>query len=142
MIAVDTNILVLARRKEFPKHAVARARLESLAQGVEPWAIPIFVTSEFLRVVTNPKFLKAPTQLGDAIDGLVNLLRSPSARLLLPGNGYWALFQEILLQADARGNLVFDAQIVALCREHGVTTILTDDRDFKRFKGITVLHLD
>ena len=34
----------------------------------------------------------------------------------------------------ARGNLVFDAQIVALCREHGISTILTNDRDFRRFE--------
>ncbi len=38
------------------------------------------------------------------------------------------------LAAGARGNLVFDAQIVALCREHGISTILTNDRDFRRFE--------
>ena len=44
-------------------------------------------------------------------------------------------------EADARGNLVFDAQIVALCLEHGVTTVLTNDRDFERFQGITLEYL-
>ena len=38
------------------------------------------------------------------------------------------------LAASARGNLVFDAPIVALCREHGISTILTNDRDFRRFE--------
>jgi predicted nucleic acid-binding protein len=41
-------------------------------------------------------------------------------------------------EADARGNLVFDAQIIALCREHGVSKILSNDRDLERFDGITV----
>jgi predicted nucleic acid-binding protein len=31
---------------------------------------------------------------------------------------------------------VFDAQIVALCLEHGVRDILTEDRDFGRFPQI------
>jgi predicted nucleic acid-binding protein len=34
--------------------------------------------------------------------------------------------------APLGGNLVYDAQIAAVCREHGVTEILTNDRDFER----------
>jgi hypothetical protein len=43
-----------------------------------------------------------------------------------------------VLDADAKGNLVFDAQVAAVCLEHGATTILTQDRDYHRFPGITV----
>ena len=35
-----------------------------------------------------------------------------------------------------------DAQIVAVCREHGVDRLLTSDRDFARFKDISVELLD
>ena len=38
-----------------------------------------------------------------------------------------------LLAADRKGFTSFDAQLVAVCREHGVSTILTEDRDFSRF---------
>ncbi|MCE2476211.1 MAG: PIN domain-containing protein [Alphaproteobacteria bacterium] len=44
-------------------------------------------------------------------------------------------------QADAIGNLVFDAQIVALCREHGVTRLMTEDRDFNRSEGLATRRL-
>lgn len=37
-------------------------------------------------------------------------------------------------EADASGNLVFDAQIVVLCREPGVSALLTEVRDFDRFR--------
>jgi predicted nucleic acid-binding protein len=37
--------------------------------------------------------------------------------------------------------LVADAVIVALCREHGVDTVLTHDRDFDRFSDIRVARL-
>ena len=45
-------------------------------------------------------------------------------------------------QADSRGNLMFDAQIGALCREHGIGTILTNDRDFARFEPLQVRRLN
>ena len=40
---------------------------------------------------------------------------------------------------DVRGNLVLDAQIVAVCREEGASRILTSDRDFARFPGIEIV---
>jgi hypothetical protein len=58
-------------------------------------------------------------------------------RLLTPGPEYPVLFADLCRMADARGNLAFDAQIVAVCREHGATEIVTADRDFARFPGLT-----
>lgn len=52
------------------------------------------------------------------------------------------MLRAAIVDASARGNLVVDAQIVALCREHGATTLLSEDRDLRRFDGITVLLLD
>jgi len=37
-----------------------------------------------------------------------------------------------------RGNLFPDAHLVALMREHGVSTIWSHDRDLRKFSGITV----
>jgi predicted nucleic acid-binding protein len=46
-------------------------------------------------------------------------------------------------EADGRaiGNLVFDAQVVAVCREAGVTALLTEERDFARFPGLRIRRL-
>jgi predicted nucleic acid-binding protein len=44
-------------------------------------------------------------------------------------------------EADAAGNLVFDAQIAALCREAGVSRILTEDRGFDRFERLAIERL-
>ncbi len=37
---------------------------------------------------------------------------------------------------------MFDAQIAALCRENGISAILTNDRDFERFEGLKVRYLE
>ena len=72
----------------------------------------------------------------------VSIRRSTaSSRLLVPGERYLPLLRTVIEQADVRGNLVFDAQIAAVCLEHGAQTLLTEDRDFTRFTGISVLTL-
>ena len=142
MIAVDTSVLIYAHRGEDPRHRAAFESLRLLAEGDAAWAVPVFVIGEFIRVVTNPKVASPASSTAQALSMLDGVLGSPSARLLLPGTRYWSTLRELIPVADARGNLVFDAQIAAVCLEHGASTILTEDRDFHRFPGISVRRLE
>lgn len=142
MIAVDTNILVHAHRKESPKHSAALARVVALAESPARWAIPVFCIGEFVRVVTHPRLFDPPYSANEACEALTRLLASPSVTVVVPGPAYPALLVEAIGEANAIGNLVFDAQIVALCRENGISRLLTEDRDFDRFKGLVTEHLD
>jgi uncharacterized protein len=133
VIAVDTNILVYAHREELPQHRRAEARLRELAEGDARWGLPVFCLSEFVRVVTHPAVFQPASTVSEATAVLERLLASPSVEVLSPGERYWALLRDALHEARATGNLAFDAQIVAVCRESGVRTLLTEDRDFRRF---------
>jgi toxin-antitoxin system PIN domain toxin len=141
VIAVDTNILVYAHREELPQHAAARTRLIALAEGDAPWAIPVFCLGEFVRVVTHPRLFDPPHTIDEACGALDRILGSPSLRILNPGERFWALLAAAAREADATGNLVFDAQLAALCRENGVSALLTEDRDFDRFAGLRTERL-
>jgi toxin-antitoxin system PIN domain toxin len=134
-------VLLYAHRSESARHAAAEARLRELAEGAATWGLPVFVIGEFLRVTTHPRVFDPPSTLEEASTAIDALLASPSLRVLAPGDRYWPLLRETLHEAGSRGNLVFDAQIVAVCREHGVGTLLTEDRDFRRFSGIRVARL-
>lgn len=70
------------------------------------------------------------------------LVASPSARVLSPGPRHWSLLSATMLDARAGGRLLTDAVIVSLCREHGVDTVLSNDRDFQRFPQIRWEPLD
>jgi toxin-antitoxin system PIN domain toxin len=141
LIAIDTNILVYADRSDLPRHKEAVAALRGLAEGDEAWALPVFCTAEFVRVVSHARIFDSPTPPQDALASVDALLESPSCRLLMPGARYWPLFEQAIRDSAASGNLVFDAQIVAVCLEHGARTILTEDRDFSRFPGVTIRRL-
>ena len=142
MIALDTNILVYAHRAEVSEHARALGWLQHLATREAPWALPVFGVGEFVRVVTHPRVFDPPSTLDQALAALDALAASPGLRVLSPGRRYPALFAEAVRVGRATGNLAFDAQIAALCREHGVTRLLTRDRDFSRFPWIQILDLD
>ena len=138
MIAVDTNVLVHAHRKESPKHEEARRRVVALAE--RSLGIPVFCLGEFLRVVTHPRIANSHSA-DEACEAMQRLLASPNVELLLPGHRFPDLLADAVREADAIGNLVFDAQIVALCREAGVRALLTEDRDFDRFPGFATERL-
>ena len=138
---MDTNILVYAHREELPKHALAAKRLVGLAEGSGRWALPVFVLSEFLRIITHPRLFHPPFSASEACLAASRILASPSLSLLHPGPAFAKLLLEAIEEAPATGNLVFDAQIVAVCREAGVRTLLTEDRDFARFRAFSTERL-
>lgn len=133
MIALDTNILLQARREELEHHAEAKALLRGLAEGHEPWALPWPCVYEFLRVLTHPRVFDPPTEMEVALEDLDSLLGSPSLILLGEGPAHVGHLRRAVARAGIVGNLVHDAHIAALALEHGVEELWTMDRDFARF---------
>ena len=142
MIAVDTNILIYAHRSETKLHGAAASRIVALAQGVERWALPVFCVTEFMRVVTHRRVFNPPSTVAQAARFIEGIAASPNCEIVLPGPEFLDHLLAAARDADARGNLMFDAQIAALCREHGIGSILTNDRDFERFEPLRVLRVD
>jgi len=137
VIAVDTNVLVYASRATAPQHAAAVALLSEMARGAAPWGLPQPCVVEYLRVVTHRAFAP-PLPPADAWANIATVLASPSLQVLVPTPRHFDVFREVCAESGATGDLVFDAQIVALCLQHGVREIVTADRDFRRFRGLKV----
>jgi toxin-antitoxin system PIN domain toxin len=129
-------VLIAAHRRELPRHDLARTAVKTLAEGLAPWGIPVFCLAEFVRVATHPRVLDPPTPIDRALEFLEKLLGGPTVRLLLPGPRYPEIFDRCVREAEARGNLAFDAQIAAVCMEHGARDLWTFDRDFSRFSEL------
>jgi uncharacterized protein len=141
LIAVDTNVLIYAHRRESSLHEVALRKITGLAEGDTPWGLPVFCFGEFVRVVTHLRVFNPPSSLSVALDFLAHLMMSPQLRLLSPSDQFPNAFSAACRSAGVRGNLAFDAQIAAVCREHGVDQLLTADRDFARFKRLNVMSV-
>jgi len=140
MQAIDTNILIYAEIERSKHHDAALKVLKDLAEGAQPWAIPWPCIYEFLRVVTHPRVFHPPVPLDIALKDLEQLLASPSLLLLTETGRHASVLDPALRQAGATGNLIHDAHIVALCLEHGVSELITGDRDFSRFAGFKTVN--
>jgi toxin-antitoxin system PIN domain toxin len=137
-ITIDTNVLVYADNEDDPIHVRARSLLADIAAG--PGVVVLFwpVIIGYLRIVTNRGAVPTPIDPRDAHANVDALLALPHVRTRGERDGFWDVYRQAV-DDQTRGNLVSDAHIAALMRQHGVRTIYTRDRDFRRFDGIEAL---
>ena len=138
MIAVDTNILVYAHRRESTFHDRARQAVAALAGAQSAWAIPWPCLHEFYAVVTHGRAFPAASTMAQAITQISHWLASPSLVLLHESAGHWNALSALLREGRVIGGQVHDARIAAICLEHGVREFWTADRDFNRFPRLKV----
>jgi uncharacterized protein len=138
VIAVDTNLLVYSHRSDNPFHLPAKELIETLRSGRAIWAIPWPCVHEFLSIVTHPKIFKQPTPPATAFDAIDAWQASENLHFLSESDGYLDKLREQTGTAQARGPLVHDARIAALCLHHGVRELWSADRDFSKFPALTV----
>ena len=136
MIAVDTNILVYAHRRDSEWHEAAVACVRGLAEDTASWALPWPCLHEFLAIVTHERIFSPPSSLSKAIEQLNAWLESPSLVLLSETDGYWDVLAALIERSRISGPRVHDGRIAALCIHHGVRELLSADRDFSRFGGL------
>ena len=66
MIALDTNMLVYAHRRESSFHESAKQRIAELAASGAAWAIPWPCLHEFYAVVTNLRAFRPASTIEQA----------------------------------------------------------------------------
>lgn len=140
MIAVDTNILVYAHRRDSEWHAPAADCLRELADGMRSWAIPWPCMHEYIAVVTHPRIFSRPTPMAGALDQAAAWQECPTLVLLGEKPECWDDLVRVLEQSKVVGPQVHDARVAALCLHHGVRELWTADRDFSRFPGLKVIN--
>jgi hypothetical protein len=133
VIAVDTNILVYAHRRDAEFHAAAAQHVKGLAEGRSAWAIPWPCLHEFFAITTHPKIYDPPSTGEQAIAQIEAWLASPTLSVLGEPAGYWDQLKRLLVAGKVIGAMVHDARIAALCAAHGVRELWSADRDFGRF---------
>ncbi len=135
-ITVDANLLLYASDERSHFHAKALGVLEQLARG--PGLVYVFwpTVMAYLRIATHPSIFERPLPREVAHANIDALLGLPHVQIVGEDDRFWDAYAEISTDADATGNLVPDAHLVALMRRNGIRTIWTSDRDFRRFPGI------
>lgn len=137
-VALDANVLLYAANADDERNERAQQVLGELAAGPEVVYLFWPVVMAFLRISTREGVFDRPLAPAEALTMVGGLLERDHVYAPGEDNLFWSTFRELAEEQRARGDLVSDAHIVALMRRHGVRTIITHDRDFRRFDGIRV----
>lgn len=137
-VAVDANVLVYGSNVHAPEHDRAVEVLEELLGGSGLVYVFWPVATAYLRIVTQRRVFPKPLAPVEAVANLDALFARPNVRSPGEPDGFWTTFRSLADETPLRGKLVPDAHLVALMRHYGVRTLLTRDRDFRRFDGIRV----
>jgi uncharacterized protein len=135
VIVLDANLLLYAYDSASSRHADARSWVEQVFSSTAPVGLPWQTVATFLRIMTNPRLPGPRFTLQEAVHIVDSWLAQPNVRLLAPGENHWHLFRQMILEGQALGPLISDAQLAALTIESG-GVLHTTDRDFARFPGL------
>jgi len=140
VIAVDTNILVYAHRRDSQFHQGAARLIAEMAESPAQWALPWPCLHEFYSVVTHPRIYDPPSSPAEGSDQIAAWLQSPSVVPVSEGETYWETLSSLISSGKVTGPLIHDARIAALCLSHGIRELWTADRDFSRFPRLKVIN--
>lgn len=113
--------------------------MDELINGDGPIYLFWPVLMGFLRVATSRSILSRPLLADEAEAAVESLIGLPNVRTGTQSRLFWAYYRRIANRVSLAGNLVPDAQIVALMLENGVSTLATRDREFLKFNEIVVI---
>ncbi len=136
--ALDVNILLYASDAGVPEHPRAAEFLRQCLSGGELLCIAWMTLMSYLRMATHPTLFAQPLSHAEAASNVEALLERPHVRVLSEDEGFWEVYCGVVAGIPLRGNLVPDAHLAAILKQHGVKTIYTRDRDFRKFDFLDV----
>ena len=137
--AVDVDILLYASDARCAEHARARRFLDASAAGTELMYLAWPTVMSYLRMATHPRIFSEPLSPAEAARNIEALIALPHCRVVGEAEGFWEAWRAATHGLAVRGNLVPDAHLAALLRQHGIARLYTHDRDFRKFDFLQVI---
>jgi toxin-antitoxin system PIN domain toxin len=136
--ALDVNVLLSASDRSSDRHVPARRFLDSCASGPEILCLAWPTLMSYLRIATHPRIFSAPLSPDEALGNMSALIALPHVRVVSETDGFLDAYKHVAGEIAVRGNLVPDAHLAAILFQHGVQTLYTNDRDFRKFSTLDV----
>ncbi len=134
--SLDVNVLLYASDRSSDRHPAARRFLDSCAAGPEILCLAWPTLMSYLRIATHPRIFSAPLTPDEALGNVSALLSRPHVRTVSELDGFIEAYKHVTGATPVRGNLVPDAHIAAILLQHGVRTLYSNDRDFRKFPSL------
>ena len=136
----DANILLYASDESSEFHARAQVFLNDRKEDSDILCLTWPVLMAFQRIATHPSIFSNPMSAETAWGNVQQLLKLPRTRVIQETASFALDYSEVSKPAGIYGNLVPDAHIATILRQHGVRRFYTADTDFKKFGFLEVLN--
>jgi toxin-antitoxin system PIN domain toxin len=136
----DVNVMVHLHRREHTHHGVAHQWWEEARSTGEPLTVPDLIWVGFIRLVTNRRIFAHPSSPAQAWEFVEKFCAQGVYIKYAAHPRLMGLFSQQIRTTGATANLVTDAYIASTAMSFGAT-LVTFDRDFRRFDGLKVLEL-
>ena len=137
MRTADANVLTHAVNADPRHHQAARRWLDGALGGGDVVGLAWTALLAFVRLTTRPGLFPHPLPVEAALTQVESWLSAPGAVVVHPTAEHGRHLRELLVARGTGGNLVPDAHLAALAREHRAR-IVSYDADFSRFAGVHV----
>lgn len=136
--SLDVNVLLYASDRSSDRHGRARSFLESCITGPEILCLTWPTLMSYLRIATHPRIFSAPLSPDQALGNISALVSLPHVRTVSEIDGFLEAYKHVAAETPVRGNLVPDAHVATILFQHGIRTLYTNDRDFRKFPSLDV----
>jgi len=138
--SIDANLLIYASDGSSPYRERSAEFLNSCAEDPDLLCMTWPVLMAYMRIATHPSIFPNPVSPEDAWNNVVKLLNLPRCRIITEEGDFCADYRAATQGIVTRGNLVPDAHIATILRQHGVKRIYTADTDFLKFGFLEVIN--
>jgi uncharacterized protein len=129
--------LLYASDRASPRQEAALRFLEERASDPDVFCLAWATLMAYERISTHPSIFTEPLAPAEALDNVEALISLPRVRAIGEGDGFPA-YRQATEGVVVRGNLVPDAHLATLFRQHGVRRLYTNDADFRKFPFMEV----
>jgi toxin-antitoxin system PIN domain toxin len=138
--SIDANILLYASDESSDGHKLAKEFLEARGDDPDILCLTWPVLMAYQRIATHPAIFAKPLAPEVAWGNVEKLISLPRARIVTETDTFADDYRRVTDEVMAAGNLVPDAQVATILREHGVRRLYTADTDFRKFDFLEVVN--
>lgn len=139
-MVIDLNVLIALASADHTHRSAALAWWNDATDAGDTFTVPDVVWVGFARIMTNGRAVRTPVSWADAWSFAEAFMAQPKYLRFHVDPRTMDEFARLASTVGARGDLVTDAYIAACAAAYG-GTVVTFDRDFRKFDDLRVLEL-
>lgn len=143
LVAIDTNILIIADDSSNLSHRKAKSILESALKGLLKACLSHQILAEYFSVITSSRRVKNPLSAKEAKDRIVFLNNTRRIKKIYPKHSTLRRCVELCAEKNLQGARVFDVYYAMTLLDNKVYKLITQNtKDFRLFKKLQLIDFN